>query len=103
MAEAKIEIDGVCVCRPVGTRKREQCPDFRCECERSVRQVRIIKWLYAKLISGEEQGPFTLDGASAIKYFETDFTASKLRFAPSDSSGGNTGAVEIEIYGDPAP
>ncbi len=51
---------------------------------------------------GETQGPFTLDGASAIKYFDTDFVASKIRFAPSDSSGGNVGAVEIEIYGEPA-
>lgn len=51
---------------------------------------------------GETQGPFTLDGASAIKYFETDFIATKLRFKPAESSGGNTGAVEIEIYGEPA-
>lgn len=51
---------------------------------------------------GETFGPFTLDGASAIKYFDTDFTATELRFAPAESSGGNTGAVEIEIYGEPA-
>lgn len=51
---------------------------------------------------GETQGPFILDGAAAIKYFDTDFVATKIRFAPSESSGGNVGAVEIEIYGEPA-
>lgn len=51
---------------------------------------------------GETLGPFTLDGASAIKYFDTDFIASKIRFASAESSGGNVGAVEIEIYGEPA-
>jgi len=52
---------------------------------------------------GEVHGPFTLSGASAIHYFDTDLIATRLRFEAVSSSGGNTGAVEIEVYGDPLP
>lgn len=52
---------------------------------------------------GEVYGPFSLDDASAIHYFDTDFTAKKLRFEAVESSGGNTGAVEIEVFGEPVP
>ena len=52
---------------------------------------------------GEVYGPFTLAGASAIHYFDTDLTATRLRFEAVNSSGGNTGAVEIEVYGNPVP
>jgi len=48
-------------------------------------------------------GPFTLDGADTVYYFKTDMTTGRLRFEVVESSGGNTGAVEIEIYGQPAP
>jgi hypothetical protein len=48
--------------------------------------------------SGEIVGPFMLGGAAEIEYFETDFTARRLRFEAVTTSGGNTGAVEIEVY-----
>ena len=50
--------------------------------------------------SGETLGPITLDDASNIHYFKTDATAQRLRFEAVSTSGGNTGAVEIEIYGE---
>ena len=48
---------------------------------------------------GEVRGPFRLEDASTVHYFETDLTATRLRFEVTESSGGNTGAVEIEVYG----
>jgi hypothetical protein len=51
---------------------------------------------------GETFGPFDLADASAVHYFDVDITAKILRFETVDSSGGNTGAVEIEVYGQPA-
>ena len=50
---------------------------------------------------GQAYGPFTLADAGSIHYFTTDFTAQRLRFEAVDTSGGNTGAVEIEVYGTP--
>ena len=50
---------------------------------------------------GEEFGPFEVSGAAQIYFFDTDFTARRLRFEAVETSGGNTGAVEIEIYGSP--
>jgi hypothetical protein len=50
---------------------------------------------------GQAYGPFTLADAGSIHYFATDFTAQRLRFEAVDTSGGNTGAVEIEVYGTP--
>jgi len=50
---------------------------------------------------GEEFGPFELSDAAQIHSFDTDFTARRLRFEAVETSGGNTGAVEIEIYGSP--
>ncbi len=52
---------------------------------------------------GATVGPFTLTGAAETDYFDTDFTATRLRFEAVTSSGGNTGALEIEVYGDAAP
>lgn len=49
---------------------------------------------------GQAIGPFTLSDANQIYYFDTDFTAKQLRFEVVKSSGGNTGAVEIEVYGE---
>ena len=46
-------------------------------------------------------GPFDLADASSVHYFDIELTAKKLRFETIDSSGGNTGAVEIEVYGRP--
>jgi len=52
---------------------------------------------------GENYGPFTVDDATTIYRFETQFTAQRLRFELLDTSGGNTGALEIEVYGEAAP
>ena len=52
---------------------------------------------------GEVDGPFELDDSATIHYFDTELTAKRLRFEVIDSSGGNTGAVDIEVYGDPVP
>jgi len=41
-------------------------------------------------------GPFTLPDATGVHYFPVDVTAKRLRFTVLESSGGNTGAVEIE-------
>ena len=51
--------------------------------------------------TGETLGPFNLTDAKQSHYFDTDFTARRLRFEVVVSSGGNTGAVEIEVYGEP--
>ena len=53
--------------------------------------------------SGDSTGPLDLDDAGSIQYFEADLTATRLRFEVLESSGGNTGAVEIAVYGEPAP
>jgi hypothetical protein len=50
--------------------------------------------------SGESYGPFSLSDASEVFYFDVDFVARTLRFEVVSSSGGNTGAIEIEVYGD---
>lgn len=53
-----------------------------------------------KIDDGQETyGPFDLVDANEIHYFEVNFTAKKLLFEVVESSGGNTGAGEIEIYG----
>jgi hypothetical protein len=48
---------------------------------------------------GEVIGPFDLADAGEVYTFDTDFTAQRLRFEAVETSGGNTGAVEIEVYG----
>ena len=45
-------------------------------------------------------GPFELPASSSIYYFPVTIVASRLRFKAVKTSGGNTGAVEIEIYGE---
>ena len=52
---------------------------------------------------GETYGPFTVDDATTIYRFDTQFTAKRLRFELLDTSGGNTGALEIEVYGEVVP
>jgi len=52
---------------------------------------------------GETYGPFSVDDATTIYRFDTRFTAKRLRFELLDTTGGNTGAVEIEVYGEPMP
>lgn len=50
---------------------------------------------------GETHGPFDLPDANQIYYFPVDFTAHTLRFEAETTNTGNTGAVEIEVYGEP--
>ena len=52
---------------------------------------------------GEVAGPFPLSDASSVHFFETDLTARSLKFQALETSGGNTGAVEIQVYGSPVP
>ncbi len=47
---------------------------------------------------GETLGPF--DAGLTARLVEVSFTGRVLRFDVATSTGGNTGAVEIEIYGD---
>ncbi|GMR10797.1 MAG: hypothetical protein BMS9Abin28_1621 [Anaerolineae bacterium] len=49
---------------------------------------------------GQTYGPFELSDAGGPHYFDTDLMARSLRFEVVASSGGNTGAVEIELYGE---
>ena len=51
--------------------------------------------------SGEILGPFTLPDASGLFSFEVDVIARTLRFEVVSSSGGNTGLVDIAVYGTP--
>ena len=51
----------------------------------------------------ETYGPFSVDDATTIYRFDTQFTAKRLRFELLDTTGGNTGALEIEVYGDAIP
>jgi hypothetical protein len=50
---------------------------------------------------GETCGPFGLPDASQTHTFPVQFTARMLRFDAVETSGGNTGAVQIEVYGTP--
>ncbi len=51
--------------------------------------------------TGETVGPFDLTDAARGYYFDIGLLARRLRFEAVASSGGNTGAVEIEVYGEP--
>ncbi len=50
---------------------------------------------------GEKLGPFDLPDARSVYYFPISTTARILRFEVLKSSGGNTGAAEIEVYASP--
>jgi hypothetical protein len=51
--------------------------------------------------AGDMYGPFELPDAEQSYTFDVEIEASSLRFDVTDSSGGNTGAVEIAVYGEP--
>lgn len=51
--------------------------------------------------SGETYGPFTLPDSDQAYEFDVAFEAETLRFDVVESSGGNVGAVEIAVYGEP--
>jgi hypothetical protein len=44
-----------------------------------------------------------VDDATTIYRFDTQFTAKRLRFELLETTGGNTAALEIEVYGEPVP
>lgn len=46
-------------------------------------------------------GPFTLGDAGGVHYFRVQLTARRLRFNVLKSTGGNTGAIEIEALATP--
>lgn len=50
--------------------------------------------------TGDVYGPFELPDADQAYRFEVEFEAETLRFDVTDSNGGNTGAVEIAVYGE---
>lgn len=47
---------------------------------------------------GTQLGPYDLPDAATAYYFDVQVRAKRLRFEVQNSSGGNTGAVEIEAY-----
>lgn len=49
---------------------------------------------------GTVHGPYELPDAQQNYTFDVDFEAQTLRFDVVDSNGGNTGAVEIGVYGE---
>ncbi len=55
-----------------------------------------------KTEGGETHGPFKIGDANSVHYFDVELTTSRLRFEAVETSGGNTGAVEIEVFGEPA-
>ncbi|PJF40809.1 MAG: hypothetical protein CUN55_12325 [Phototrophicales bacterium] len=48
---------------------------------------------------GAVYGPFTLESADQSYIFETTIEAERLRFDLIETTGGNTGALEIAVYG----
>ncbi len=50
---------------------------------------------------GDVYGPFDLPDAEQSYTFDVEIEAKTLRFDVESSSGGNTGAVEIAVYGEP--
>ncbi len=59
-----------------------------------------ISRFQVKTDKGETLGPFDLPDAKVVYYFTVTATARTLRFEVAKSSGGNTGAAEIEVYSD---
>jgi hypothetical protein len=49
---------------------------------------------------GQEYGPFDLPDAANSYRFEVPIEAETLRFNLMDTTGGNTGAVDIAVYGE---
>jgi hypothetical protein len=50
---------------------------------------------------GETFGPFELEDYSELSTFEVDFETTTLRFDVEESTGGNTGIIDIAAYGTP--
>ncbi len=60
-----------------------------------------IEQLQVSTADGKIFGPFDLPDANQVYYFPLDATTQTLRFQALKSSGGNTGAAEIEAYTNP--
>ena len=52
--------------------------------------------------TGETFGPFEVEEFSNLSTFEVDFVTSTFRFDVERSTGGNTGIIDIAVYGTPA-
>lgn len=52
---------------------------------------------------GKTLGPFALDDANGLHTFDVTAVAQWLRFEVVSSSGGNTGVVDVAVYGDAVP
>lgn len=50
--------------------------------------------------SGETFGPFGVPDASSSHNFEVEIEAETLRFDLVETTGGNTGVVDIVVYGE---
>lgn len=51
--------------------------------------------------TGDVYGPFDLPDPEQSYEFDVDFVAETLRFDVIDSNGGNTGAIDIAVFGTP--
>lgn len=51
--------------------------------------------------SGEVYGPFEVEAYTDLTTFEVDFVAKTLRYDVERSTGGNTGIIDIAVYGTP--
>ncbi|MFP4321759.1 MAG: discoidin domain-containing protein [Anaerolineales bacterium] len=49
--------------------------------------------------AGETFGPFDVDQAVEVNIYPIDVTAQELTFRLTDTTGGNTGAVDIGVFG----
>ncbi len=49
--------------------------------------------------AGETLGPFTVDQDVEVNRYAVDVVAQTLTFSLTDTTGGNTGAVDIGVYG----
>ncbi|WP_324273628.1 hypothetical protein [Blastococcus brunescens] len=56
----------------------------------------VVETFTVTVDGGETYGPF--DAGTAIVLNEVEFTGQVLQFDAERTSGGNTGAAEIEVY-----
>lgn len=54
---------------------------------------------YTVTVDGRTLGPF--EAGEGLSVAETTFTGREIRFDAAETTGGNTGAVEIEVYSGP--
>lgn len=68
---------------------------------RSMSDGSVQIFAFTLTADGELLGPFTLEDANQAYEFEVDVLAETLRLDVVDSSGGNTGLIELSAYGRP--